>query len=182
MDSSQVADLEVPFSILFADWTFIYENHYKGLVKDSVLTFVEFLSQRLISHSMLGAQNEDRKGLKAAMLFVLKHADRFNISEFLHCLQPNHLLFGEILLILHKNKFDYLLSRATETKYEAEALSAQNKTELAQLQQIKRNHDNSIIQDKNKILLCQQELQTTSSESDSSKSSKPEPKSSPQTL
>ena len=160
MQYAQPADLETPFSSLFNTWRFVYENHYKGLIKESVLTFVDWLSNRLISQNLVGAAQEDKKGLRPAMVFLMNNANRFRISDFLHCLQPTHQLFGEIMLVLHKDKFDELLSRALESIHENETLSAQNKQELSQLHQMKTQHDMLVDQDKRTIQVCQDELQT----------------------
>ena len=156
---SNVADIEIPFSDLFVSWQFVWEDHYKGLNKDACYTFAQNINNQMIQQNVQPtATDQDFKNLKTVINFLLSSAARFNVSAFLHCLYPSHLLFGEIMMVLHKDKFTDILDAAVSKSDEMKLLLERNKRELQQLQQIRTQHDNLMKNEKAQILQVQQQL------------------------
>ena len=107
-----IADLDIPFSELFviANWEYKHDDHYKGLVKPSVLKFAGNISMKNTNNNRVGANNTELTSLKGAMHYLLSNAEQFTIAQFLHCLIPSELIHGEIMMIAHKEKFSGIMT------------------------------------------------------------------------
>ena len=161
---SNIADLEFPFSDLFdrSCWQYKHDDHYKGLVKASVQTFARNISMKCANNSRAAATEAELSSLRFSMNYLLKNADFFTVAQILHCLTPNELIYGEIMMIVHKDKFNDVLEEASQQAAQSKHQSSINQDQLLQLQQIKTQHDQAMAQDKNQILIAQQELQVKS--------------------
>ena len=156
------ANLEVPFSNLFTVWTFNYENHYKGLDKAAVLRFAQTISSQLplANQASIG----EIQTLRTASEFLFRNATRFSIAAFVHCMYPTHTLFGEIMLNVHKDRFNQILNQAIQAAQFAEAAKIKNQQDLEQLHQLNADNENYIEQEKSKISMMYSELRDKSLE------------------
>ena len=156
-----LADLDIPFSDLFvlASWEYKHEHHYKGLVKQSVLNFASTISMKNTNNNRVGATNAELSNLKGAMNYLLSNAELFTVAQFLHCMIPSQLIFGELMMIVHKDKFQEIVNQINRESEQVKRNLALQQDQLNQLNNIKNNHDSLMSKDKEQILTAQNELQ-----------------------
>ena len=159
---SNIADLGFPFSDILTCWQYIHDDHYKGLVKASVLAFTRTISMKSANNNRTPATEPELSSLRLSMNYLLQNAEYFTVAEVLHCLVPNELIFGEIMMIVHRNKFNQILDMASQQADQAKHQTSLNESQLAQLQQIKLQHDQAMARDKEQILSAQKDIQAKS--------------------
>lgn len=143
------ANLDVPFSNLFSVWSFRFDDHYKGLDKNACLKFVGTVDTKIAPERR--STPADAQNLRKAMIFLMNNAAHFTIAEFIHCLFPNHLLFGEIMMMVHKDKFNQALGQAYQAMQNADAAKNKNLADYEQLHAMGENNEAYLQQERSKI-------------------------------
>ena len=108
-----------------------------------------------------GLPHDDPKTQRSSTIFILKNTAEFTFAEFWHCLNPFHCLVGELLMLLHKNKFNDVLNKSIEACNEAQTQHQVNLRNHAQANEEKQriaHHKNALQQQELKIQRDQQAL------------------------
>ena len=128
-------DFNVPFSSL-KSWEFSWDKYTTRCInKEALQVLFQSVNDELLADNQPGFTKDDESSVQKALNFVMKHKERFTISEFIAVLEHSQLAFQDLMTASYldytltiRNDHAEMRSRTIAIEVENKKILDENKT------------------------------------------------------